>query len=362
MANSTVNFNDGEALVHTDLNDVGDIADNKSALANYTTLVRNSCLISGSTYATVYAAGLQEVGFDKEPTLTLASGLITLSPGRMYVGLGVGPHAGDPEDKVLAALDMPSTSVVVPANATGSGRTDTLSIAATEASLYSVGGSESRDFEDAETGAFSTQSVNKMRTAATTLTYTAGGSAPAGHATIATFTVANGSSTPVMQYRYWVPMGAPVIHQVLAEELLNPALIASTSYTGGARITTAMSPKISMSRFIPKGAFVTTFSVRIEASAAAAGTISMSTYAANTIPTTAFVESASITLPNLRSTAVSSVALAGNGTAFASYALGPFVHGSVGTGSYFLSLNISTVSGANDVHIYDLSVVSVPYR
>lgn len=364
MANSTVNFNDGEALVHTDLNNVSLSLDNRSALANYAQLVRNYCLITSSTYATVYAAGLQAVGMDVEPTLTLGSGTVGISPDRWYVGLGVGPHSGDPEDLVLAALDMPATSTVVPANATGSQRTDTLSIPATQAALFVAGSSETRYFEDAVTGALSTQSVNKLYTASVTLTYTAGGAAPAGHATIATFTVPNASSTPTLQYRHWIPMGSPNGVQILAEEFLPASVIASKSYTGGARITSAMAIRTSLGRYIPKGAFVTSFSVRIESDADAVGSLSMSTWAANSIPTTAFVESNPVTLPPIRSAATSSAPLAGDGTNFVSYSLGPFVHGSIagGAASYFLYTSISTVSGTDDVYIYDMNIRYIPYR
>lgn len=364
MANSVPNFNDGEALDHGDLNNICNVLDNNAALASYARLVANYCHITGSTYATVYAAGLQEIGFDTEPTFTLASGSIGLSPGRRYVGLGLSPQSTDPEDRVIVALDMAAASVVVPANATGSQRTDTLSIPATEATLFAAGTSTARDFKDAVTGALSSQSQNKRYTASTTLTYTAGGSAPANHATIATFTVPNGSSTPTLQYRYWIPMGTPEFKQMLISEIMDAALIASSSITGGANITSTIAPRISLGPFIPKGAFVTDFDLRIESDTSASGTISISTVAANGIPATAFVETNPVTLPALRSAATSTATLAGNDTDFITYSLGPFVHGSIGAGlnaCYFLRMDLTATVGDN-IRIYDLQISYIPYR
>lgn len=361
MANSLPNFNDGEALSHTDLNNVSLVADNRSALANYAQLVRNSCKITGSTYATVYAAGIQAVGMDTEPTFTLTSGSVGISPGRWYVGLGVGPHAGDPEDLVLAALDMPATSTVVPANATGSQRTDTLSIPATEATLFAAGTSTARDFQDAVTGALSSQNVNKRYTAPTTLTYTAGGAAPAGHATIATFTVPNASSTPTLQYRHWVPMGRTVTQYTACNLMANVGSWTSAGAPDAGVINSSTGYKVGYLQLnhIPAGSFVTTCVLVYKYMSATTGELRFTELTPDSMLNPTSYTLTAVTLSPVRA-AVTSVLTLENSTPadeIHSASFADFIH------DYNRFLKIYTYgTGADPATVYYVTTVHIEYR
>lgn len=361
MANSVPYFNDGEALDHTDLNETVSMLANNASMADYETLVRNYVTIVGGTYATIYAAGLQAIGFDREPVFTLASGSISMAPQRMYVGLGDSPHSGTDSDRILACLDMPTTSVVVPANATGSQRTDTLSIPATEATLFAAGTSESRDFQDAVTGALSSQSVNKRYAPSTALTYTAGGSAPANHATIATFTVPNASSTPTLQYRHWVPMGRVVTQYTSCHLMANVGTWTSTGSPDTGVVNSGTAYKIGHLQLnhIPARSFVTTCALIYKYMSATTGQLEFVELTPDSMLNPTTYSLTAVTLEPVRAAVTSLLTLENSTPAdeIHSATFVDFVH------DYNRFLKIYTYgTGADPASVYYVSTIHVEYR
>lgn len=250
--NHIVNFNDGEALTHDDLNMTSKTLLRHMSGEFYARLADNydaANLSSGS-----HTAGFQAVGVKLPIRLVGYAATLEVHPNRYYVALGESLDTGTDGEQCLMVVDIGYHEKTVTTNGGGSPRTDILSIPATEALAYAEYTSESRDFQDAVTGALSSQAQDKRYGwNVTSLTYTEGAAMPAGHVEVARFTVAAGDDEPVLTQVKALPMGARRKRVIYPGEF---SFVHSDWTEASTTITSTAASVATASGGIPEGAFL----------------------------------------------------------------------------------------------------------
>lgn len=174
-------YNDGEGLIHTDLNDAGAVAQQRAwEWPGYMDLFPQA-MFFGATYdaSLTVAADLNQKVFTKGGSGSLtASGLaVTIAGGFFGIYSAAAPPAAMAANMRWVYLDG-TQSFTFSAAPAGQERYDVIQLQI----VSQDGGAVSRDFKDATTGALSSASLNKRRKLVGTFSVKVGVAATAGSA------------------------------------------------------------------------------------------------------------------------------------------------------------------------------------